>query len=309
MRLRYNRRMTNRFLAVLVLCWGVAFASSAAAQDMEAAKKHYLAGKAAQRDAKWDVAVKEFIAAYEITKDTSLFKQIAGSYESWGKKEEAAIYYRRYLSEAKTAPDADAIKAKIAELEGTGKPDDGGGVAGPIEDDLGPSGPGDQALPPDDLGGGDTPPPGGGTPPAFIDEPARWQRTAAWISVGVAAVALTTGAVLATSSMSREDDIKRLLVNDPDTGRPQIYQGSVREDYEDAKSEGESLSSYAMYAFIATGVAAGAAVAFFVLDAMHKPKESSGSAAPYSSLKGQPSVRITPVLAPNMAGVFAGWEF
>jgi len=254
-----------------------------------------MAGKTAQREAKFDVAVKEFIAAYEITKDASLFKQIASSYDSWGKKEEAAIYYRRYLTEAKAATDADAIKTKIAELEGTGAKPDDGGAGDLIEDDLGPSGGGDQALPPDDVGGGDTPPPGGGTPPAFIDEPARWQRTAAWISVGIAAVALTTGAVFATSSLSREDDIKRLLVNDPDTGLPQVYQGSVREDYEDARTEGDSLSSYAMYAFIATGVAAGAAVTFFLLDSVSKPKESA--------------VRITPVVGPNVAGIFAGWEF
>jgi hypothetical protein len=299
--------MTNRIVGVLVLCLGLAVASTASAQDMDAAKKHYLAGKTAQKDAKYDVAVKEFIAAYEITKDPSLFKQIAVSYESWGKKEEAAIYYRRYLSEAKTPSDADAIKAKIAALEGTpAKPDDGGGEIGPLEDDLGPSdNPDDQALPPDDLGGGgDLPPPGGGTPPSFIDEPTRWQRTAAWISVGIAAVALTTGAVLATSSLSREDDIKRLLVNDPDTGLPQVYQGSVREDYEDAKDEGESLSSYATYAFIGAGVATAAAAAFFILDAMHKPAsaEKTVSLVP----------RITPVVAPGgngFAGVFAGWEF
>jgi hypothetical protein len=82
----------------------------------------------------------------------------------------------------------------------------------------------------------------------------------------------------------------------------------VREDYEDARKEGDSLSSYAMYAFIATGVAAGAAVAFFVLDSMGTPKASE-SVAPYSTLEGQPAVRITPVVGPNMAGVFAEWEF
>jgi tetratricopeptide (TPR) repeat protein len=297
--------MTNRIVGMLVVCLGLALASPAAAQDMEAAKKHYLAGKTAQKEAKYDVAVKEFIAAYEITKDASLFKQIAASYESWGKKEEAAIYYRRYLAEAKSPADGDAIKAKVAELEGkpVTPPSGGGDVGsptGPVEDDLGPGPEGDdkdKAMDLD-LGGGDTTPAGGGAPPpAFIDEPSRWQRTAAWISVGVAAVALTTGAVLATSSLSREDDIKRLLVHDPVTGLPEAYQGSIAEDYEDARSEGESLKSYALYSFIAAGVAAGAATAFFILDSMHKPKQS------------EQTVRFTPIVTPDTAGVYAGWSF
>ena len=46
--------------------------------------------------------------------------------------------------------------------------------------------------------------------PALFEDPGGgWQRTAAWVSVGLAAAALTTGAVLATSSLGREEDIQR----------------------------------------------------------------------------------------------------
>jgi tetratricopeptide (TPR) repeat protein len=306
--------MRVRFLVVIMVVLGAAASASAQTPDYEAAKKHYMAGKAAQNKGDTDTAVKEYIKAYDITKDPSLFRQIGQAYEAAGRKEEAAIYYRRYLNDAKNAADRDDIKAKIAALEGTtgtgttgtGTGTTGGDtMTGPIEDDLGPSDSGSDVTGSGDTGTGIGDGTGGTTqPPTFLDEPSRWQRTAAWISVGLGAVLLTTGAVLGTSALAREDDIQRLLVDNPTTGLPAVYTGSIREDYEDNKDEGERLSMYSMIAFIGGGVAIGAAVLFFVLDATAE-RPAPATATP-TARRGW---NLTPVVGADGAGVSLGWEF
>ena len=137
------------------------------------------------------------------------------------------------------------------------------------------------------------------TQPSFLDEPARWQRTAAWISVGVAAVFLTTAGVLATSAAAREEDLQRLIdFRNPITNLPETYAGSVSADYEDKVDEGKRFNGLAIVAFAGAGLATTAAIVFFVLDAKAAPRE-------------RPQARryIVPIATPNAAGISAGWEF
>src|SRR5262249_26238740 len=125
-------------------------------------------------------------------------------------------------------------------------------------------GPGDQVLAPGASPGGAS---GAAGSPTFLKPTHKWQRSAGWISIGVAAALATTGAVLATSASSREDDIRRLLeFQDPESGLPSAYSGNVKSQYDDAKSEGSSLSRWAKVAFIGAGVAVSAATVFFILD-------------------------------------------
>jgi hypothetical protein len=293
--------MLARWLAALGVC--LLCASTAAwAQDKpdyEAARRHYLAGKEAQTKGDFEGAVRSFILAYDITKDPSLFKQIGTAYEGAGKRTEAMVYYRRYLAEAKPGPDVDDVKKRIAAL-------DAASAAPPPQ----PPPPAPATQPPAEPEPAKLPPerPTVETPaiepmppvppaPAMIDEPGGgWQRAAGWVSVGLAAVAVTTGAVLATSSASREEDIRRLIeFREPGTGLPSRYTGAVRDDYEDKDDEGKKLSRLSSYAFVGAGVLTGAAVVFFVLDATR-------------DVEG-PAVTFAPAIGADGVSAVAGWEF
>ena len=282
------------FRAVALVCALAATAGAQGKPDFELAKRHYLAAKEAQSRGDTDGAVRSYILAYDITKDPLLFKQIAQAYETGGKKAEAAVYYRRYLAEAKSGSDADEVRARIATLTATPvKPPE----PAPKREVLPPEPP---KLPPE-------PPP---TEPSVLDPlpavpsgampagpRAGWQRTAAWVSVGLAAVAVTTGTVLATSSLSREEDVRRLIeFRDPVTDLPNRYAGSVKDDYLAKDDEGDKLGRYALYSFIGAGALTGAAVLFFVLDATRDVEKS-------------PAAAIAPIVGPGSLGVTAGWEF
>ncbi len=284
-------------IAVVAVALVAAPAGAQEQPDFDAARRHYLAGKDAHGKADYERAINEYILAYDITKDPSLFKQIAVSYEASGKKTEAVVYYRRYLAEAKAGADADEVKAKVASLEGSAAPPAAAATTQPaaVEPSLDEPPP----LPPE--------PPPSATPaiepmtvpsPSMMDQGGgSWQRTTGWVSVGLAAIALTTGSVLATSALSREEDLQRLIdFRDPVTMLPREYAGTVKEDYLDKRDEGEKLSKYATVAFIGAGAFTGAAILFFILDATRDTEEPA------------PAARILPSIGPDSVGVTLGWS-
>jgi len=272
-------------------------ASSAGAQakpDYEAAKRHYLAGKEASARGEHDAAVREYILAYDITKDPTLFKQIGVAYEAQGKKAEAAVYYRRFLAEAKPGADVDDVRARLTAIEGRKgeAPSSRPTTAAPMPPEPPP------LPPPESEPAGPEPPPLAQPPlPSFSEGDARWQRTTAWVFIGLAAIGATTGAVLATSAKGREEDIRRLIdFRDPTTGQPNMFAGSTKDDYNSKKDEGDNLSKWATISFIGAGVCAGAATIFFILDATRGvPRAEKVSVAPFAG--------------PGTAGIVAGWGF
>jgi hypothetical protein len=136
------------------------------------------------------------------------------------------------------------------------------------------------------------------TPSTFVEEESRGWRTAAWVSVGLAAVAVTTGAVLATSAKAREEDVRRLLQSrDPSTGQPRAYTGSVKEDYDSKVDEGDKLNKYSLVAFIGAGAFAVAATVFFIVDA------GSGRKAPADEPADKKKASIMPFIGLGNAGV------
>lgn len=290
-------------LLVPVLWLGLlTFAHADEKPDYEAAKKNYKEAVAAEAAGDYATAADKYAAAYAITKDPILFYKIANAYEKGGDKDAAIIYYRRYVNEAKDAKDRDAVKAHIAELEGEqAPPDDGGdGVLEPPDDG------GDGVLePPDD--GGVLPPDDGlppDQPPTFMDEPSRWTRTAAWVSVGVAAVFLTTGAVFGESALSRQEDLERLIDFRNTTDQlPLEYSGTIQSDYEDARDEGERFERLALISFAGAGVAAIAAGVFFYLDATRE--------RPAAAPREATTTFLRPYVGHDLgsAGIVAGWEF
>jgi hypothetical protein len=326
---------------------GAPSARAQAQPDYAAAKKHYLAGNEASGRKEFETAIHEYILAYDITKDPSLFRRIGAAYEGLGRRNEAVIYYRRYLSEAKTPPDADEIRGRIMTLSkaaaappapapapaaepakpapapaaeppkpapepvassprpvaSTPKPAAEAPAPSPrvaaetAKPSLEPRPPEPPKLPPPESPTQASPDMRLSQPPmpSFADESGRWQRTAAWISVGLAAVGATTGAVLATSAKSREEDLQRLIdYRDPLSGQPKEYSGTTKDDYDSKVDEGQRLKNFATVAFIGAGACAAAATVFFILDATRSlPKEHA----------------VVPTFGPNGGGLLAAWEF
>jgi tetratricopeptide (TPR) repeat protein len=294
--------------AVILLLGGSIVASGArdalaqAKPDYAAARKHYMAAQQAEKIGEWDIAVAEYAAAYDITKDPKILYSIGKAYEAAGNKDAAVVYYRRYLNEAKEAKDRDQVKARVDELEKSAPPPTPPGPAPATQPTLTPPTGDDKILapppgePPSEPA---TEPPPPDDAPSFDDGSSRWPRTAAWVSVGLGAIFLTTGAVLGESARSRSEDIDRLQTfRDPD-GRPTTYNDNVKQEYEDALDEGENLETYSIVAFSLAGVAAASAVVFFILD----PGPQEGP-APVARTRF-----VAPTVSGDGIGVTAGWSF
>jgi tetratricopeptide (TPR) repeat protein len=302
-------RMRVSILTLALLLGGlVVFGAPSAAYaqgkpDYAAARKHYMNAQQAEKAGDYDTAVSEYAAAYDITKDAKILYSVAKAYEGGGNKDAAVVYYRRYVNEAKDAKDRDDVKKHITELEGA--------PATPTPTPTPPD-KGNEVIAP-------TPPPPAGTPPGAGEEPevtipgqgigdapalsdggSRWQRTAGWASVGVAAVLFTTGAVLGVSANSRAEDIDRLETFRDPQGNPTRYTGNVKADYENAQSDGKNLEKYSIVAFSVAGAAAVAAVIFFAIDpgAPESPEAVS-----------QGHRYFVPVVSQDSVGVAAGWGF
>src|SRR5687767_7172820 len=98
----------RRVAIMTALLVGVALShAQPAPADVERAKQHYASGQQAMTDGRFADAVREYGAAYDITKDPVLFYKIGNANERAGKCDVALIYYDRYLKEAR--PDAQFV--------------------------------------------------------------------------------------------------------------------------------------------------------------------------------------------------------
>src|SRR5262249_45500201 len=176
--------MLRATAALLLVMMSAATVVAQTKPDFEIAKRHYLAGKNAVAAGDYEAAIREYILAYDITKDPTLFKQIGGAYEAEGKKTEAAVYYRRYLAEMKNNADAEEVRGRLTALEG--KAAERAKVTSPLPPRSGSEPPSPPQLPPPESPTQAPPEMKLSQPelPTYADEGFRWQRTAAWISVG-----------------------------------------------------------------------------------------------------------------------------
>jgi tetratricopeptide (TPR) repeat protein len=191
-----------------------------------------------------DEAARDFLAAYEITKDPVLFFKIGSAYEKAGKCDDALDYYQRYLDEATPDPSfvtltqqrIDACKAALAP----------------------PPAPAPAPVP------APAPAPAPAPPAAEpLPEPSVNQDRA-WLLVGGSLAFATAGAVLAYSTQSAEQDIKDLYVSQNGMAPP--YDDRTRERYEQLTSEGRRYEVLAWTSFgLAAGCAIGATI-FFLRD-------------------------------------------
>src|SRR5204863_4100840 len=105
---------------------GVCAASPALArtptEEAAAAKEHYTKGTKLYDLGKYEEAIKEFEAAYEIKDEPVLLYNIAQAYRLDNKYSEALRFYRSYMRKytsknKKDAPNKTEVDAKIADME------------------------------------------------------------------------------------------------------------------------------------------------------------------------------------------------
>jgi hypothetical protein len=322
---------TGLWAVICAAALAAALAASAGAQkpdqkDLAKANKHYQLAEKAAADKRWKDAAREYGIAYEHSRDPVLFFKLAGAYQSAGDCGSALIYYKRYLAEAKPNEQFKKLtEERIAECEASGATGDTGdtGDTGATDTgatdtgdtgatDTGDTGPTDTGDTAGDSGtlspfdGEDDPPiPTDTTPtsdPSVGGEPS-WQRTAAWISVGIAVAFGTTGGVLGLAAGSREDDIQAQIdFRDPTSQAPARFEGNAAVRYDDLVEQGKRFELLSLVSFAAAGAAVGAAVVFFILDP--GPEAADGSAA-----SGSPGPMLAPAVGPDTIGVSAGWRF
>jgi hypothetical protein len=126
--------MQLRTLAALMAIPGIAVvASRAHAQSDDAKKKakdHYEKGTTHYNLGRFDEAIKEFEAAYELYPEPVFLYNIAQAHRMKGNWERARFFYKRFLSLAPNSPNKADVEARIAEMDDELKKQ-GGGTGGP----------------------------------------------------------------------------------------------------------------------------------------------------------------------------------
>jgi len=219
----------------------VVFVSHAAAQqpDIARATELYNAAQKALDEGRGEDAARDFLAAYEITKDPVVFFKIGSAYEKAGKCDEATSYYKRYLEEAKPEPKfVDMTTERISAC--ATKP------AAPAAEPAQPPAASTTPAAPAEL------------PP---EKPSK-TKDAAWLLVGGGLAFITAGAVLAYSAKSSEQDIRDLYVSSG--GEPPVFDAQTQERYDELVAEGKRYQYLSWTAFgIATGCAIASAILFW----------------------------------------------
>jgi tetratricopeptide (TPR) repeat protein len=103
-------------VAAILMSLG-ALCRTARADDTAAAREHYQKGTAYYDLGRYQDAIKEFEAAYEIKSDPALLYNLAQSHRLAGNPEQALHFYRTYLRRVPKAPNKAEIEGRIAALE------------------------------------------------------------------------------------------------------------------------------------------------------------------------------------------------
>jgi tetratricopeptide (TPR) repeat protein len=255
----------------LGLVLGLAARVSAQPADVSRATELYNTANKELEGGDYDAAARDFLAAFDITKDPVLFFKIGGAYDKAGKCDEAVTYYKRYLAEAKPEPQfvqltTERITACTAAHSAP---------ASEPTPSTSPTEPGSAAAT---------------NPPAAPLQPPSKSKDAAWLFVGSSLAFVTAGAVLAYSASSSEQDLKDLYVSD--NGGAPVWNAKTEQRYNDLIDEGHRYQYLSWASFgVAAGCAIGAAI-FFWRDA-----------------KADDTVSVVPVVSPRQTGIAATLPF
>ena len=107
-------------MKTLVLTCLVLFASTASAQQ-PAAEAEYKQGQALYRKEDYIGAAHHFKTAYDLDPDPVYLFNIAQAYRLAKKCKESSEYYNRFLLEAKKAPNEEAVKGYLVEVDACAK--------------------------------------------------------------------------------------------------------------------------------------------------------------------------------------------
>src|SRR6478736_4808170 len=108
------RRVSPLAIAALLYASAApAWAQAQAADNKAAAKEHYTRGTSFYDLGRYDDAIKEFEAAYELKNDPAFLYNLAQSYRQAGNHEQAVHFYKTYLRYMPKAPNRADIEEKI----------------------------------------------------------------------------------------------------------------------------------------------------------------------------------------------------
>lgn len=238
--------------------------------------------------------MRDFRAAYDITKDPVLFYKIGNAYEKAGNCPDAVTYYKRYLSEATPAESfATLTRERIDACKRSAQaPSAAGASAGPgTPNGAAPtSPPNGTGATPETSASPPMPAPAGAPAPIEAATPLTQpsaSKDRAWLFVGGSLTFVTVGAVLAYSTSSAEQDVRDLYISND--GRPPKFEGKTRERYDDLVAEGRRYEVLAWTSFgLAAACAVGATIFF---------------------LRDRGDVEVAPVVTPKETGVAATIRF
>lgn len=97
----------------------LALAFPARGDSRAAAREHYFKGTKAFDLGAYDEAIAEYSAAYRAKEDPALLYNIAQAHRLAGHAAEALRFYKTYLARMTDPPNADEVRAKVAELQKT----------------------------------------------------------------------------------------------------------------------------------------------------------------------------------------------
>jgi tetratricopeptide (TPR) repeat protein len=220
-------------LGALLLCAATARAQDKPVDPKVAAKEHYAKGTSFYDLGRYDEAIKEFEAAYQLKNDPAFLYNLAQSYRQAGNHERAVHFYKTYLRYVPNAKNRADIEEKIKteeKLIGSG-----GGTTSttppPPTNTTTPPPPTNTTTPPPP--GADTvvtpppgnPPPGympppGNPPPGYAptqpaetsSDPGRKFRIAGMATAGVGAVLTVLGIVEWRRAVKASSDIEDAAV-------------------------------------------------------------------------------------------------
>ena len=286
------------------------------APDYARAKQLYDTAQSEYDKAAYVDAIRDFGAAYEITRDAVLFFKLGLANEKAGKCDVALGFYAKYVKEARpTAKYLALTKERVEACKGdwgligavqlgTGSAgsgsgaETGSGTGSATESGSGSaseSGSGSAAEPgsgsaSESGSGSEVVLTGMGSGSAAVEH--RHGRDLPWLMVGGALAFATAGAVLAYSASSSEQDIKDLYVPLSGGGAP-TFTPATAQRYQDLVDEGHRYQYLSWGAF---GVAAGfgiAATFIFIHD----------------HIEAQRNILVTPVATPSSAGASVTIKF
>jgi tetratricopeptide (TPR) repeat protein len=175
------------------------------------AREHYNKGAKAFALGKFDDAIKEYEAAYELRDDPVFLYNIAQAHRLNRNPERALFFYRSYLSHAPKAENAADVRQKIADLQKL-VDEQAHSQSAPPTMPITPEHPTNEAAQPPSTATA-TPPAAATTPPPVDDNAGRSKTIAGIALIAGGAAILVSGIVLSALVPGINSDLKNAASN------------------------------------------------------------------------------------------------